>query len=163
MWDKESRSVSWISESKQVLAHIFTTQNKLKIASIVTKGHLAQIHSSTVGDFSLIGMGSILQAGSRVEPESFIAAGAVVRPGVVIPSGELWAGNPARKLRDLSDKERAKLHYQSSEYVQVAMGHRDVMELGGNLFEGNLPIEAGDDVTLEPQEEELASVTASRA
>jgi hypothetical protein len=48
---------------------------------------------------------------------------------------ELWVGNPARKLRDLSEKERAKLHYQSSEYVQVATSHRDVMLLGGNLFE----------------------------
>ena len=107
----------------------------------------------------MIGMGSILQEGSRVESESFVAAGAVVQPGVVIPSGELWAGNPARKLRNLSETERAKLHYQSSEYVQVAMGHRDVMELGGNLFEGAL--EAGDEATAEMDEEHVASVTAA--
>lgn len=128
-----------------------------------TKGHLAQIHSSTVGDFSLIGMGSVLQEGCRVESESFIAAGAVISPGVVVPSGELWAGNPARKLRDLSDKERAKLHYQSNEYVQVAMGHRDVMELGGNLFEEVLPIKGGDELTTtELQEEQVASATPGR-
>lgn len=134
------------------------------IVFYITKGHLAQIHSSTVGDFSLIGMGSILQEGSRVESESFIAAGAVVGPGVAVPSGELWVGNPARKLRDLSEKERARLHYQSSEYVQVAMSHRDVMELGGNLFQGALPIEAGDNnVTPEPQREELPPESAGRA
>ena len=109
-------------------------------------------------------MGSVLQEGCRVEPESFIAAGAVISPGVVVPSGELWAGNPARKLRDLSDEERAKLHYQSDEYVQVAMGHRDVMKLGGNLFEETLPIEAGDDLTTaQLQEEQVTSATPGRA
>lgn len=110
-------------------------------------------------------MGSVLQEGCRVESESFIAAGAVISPGVVVPSGELWAGNPARKLRDLSDKERAKLHYQSNEYVQVAMGHRDVMELGGNLVEEAVPIEAGDDdvTAAELQEEQVDSATHGRA
>ena len=133
----------------------------------VTVGHLAQIHSSTVGDFSLIGMGSILQEGSRIGREAFVAAGAVVRPGVEIPSGELWVGNPARKLRDLSDKERAKLHYQSSEYVQVAMGHRGIMELGGNLLLGDdeelLQVGApGDDMDVETEEEKVTTPAAAR-
>ena len=135
-----------------------------RIGQGVTVGHLAQIHSATVGDFSLIGMGSIIQEGAIIESESFVAAGAVVGPGVVVKAGgtfmaaspiehgtrarllsfspcvflfpELWVGNPARKLRDLSENERAKLHFQSSEYVQVALGHHDVMQLGGGtLFE----------------------------
>lgn len=81
----------------------------------VTIGHLAQIHSSRVGNHSLIGMGSVLNDGCIVEDEAFIAAGTVVPPNTTIPSGELWVGNPARKLRDLSQKEREKLHYQASE------------------------------------------------
>ena len=127
------------------------------------KGHLAQIHSSTVGDFSLVGMGSVLQEGCRVEPESFIAAGAVLRPGAVVPSGELWAGNPARKLRNLSTEERAKLHYQSDSYVKVALGHRNVMELGGNIFEGALSIEAGEKGPMEEvEEQEVATASTGR-
>jgi hypothetical protein len=99
----------------------------------VTVGHLAQIHSATVGDFCLIGMGSVVQEGAVIESEAFIAAGAVIRSGQVVQAGELWVGNPARKIRDLSVEERQKLHYQSSEYVKVATGQRHVMELGGNL------------------------------
>jgi gamma-carbonic anhydrase len=99
----------------------------------VTVGHLAQIHSATVHDFSLIGMGSILQPGVVVERESFVAAGAVVPRGQVVHTGELWVGNPARKLRDLTPEQRKKLHYQSDEYVKVGLSQKQVMELGGNL------------------------------
>jgi gamma-carbonic anhydrase len=81
----------------------------------VTIGHMAQIHSATIKDFSLIGMGSYIGENVVVESESFIAAGAVVAPGTVVPSGQLWVGHPARKLRDLSPLEREKLHYQSDE------------------------------------------------
>jgi hypothetical protein len=108
-------------------------------------------------------MGSILQEGSRIESEAFVAAGAVVRPGVVVPSGQLWVGNPARKLRDLSEKERQKLHYQSSEYFQVAISQRDVMELGGNLLDDTLQVEEGDESEQEAgemKEEERTRVAA---
>jgi carbonic anhydrase/acetyltransferase-like protein (isoleucine patch superfamily) len=105
----------------------------LVIGQGVTVGHLAQIHSATIGDYSLIGMGSVLQEGCRIENESLVAAGAVVLKNQVVPSGELWVGNPARKLRNLTPQERDRLHYQSSEYVKVATTHQPVMELGGNL------------------------------
>lgn len=103
------------------------------IGNGVTVGHLASIHSATVHDYSLIGMGALLQEGVVVNEESFVAAGANVPRNTVIESGELWAGSPARKLRDLRPEERKKLHFQASEYVGVAGGHSGVMELGGNL------------------------------
>lgn len=103
------------------------------IGNGVTVGHMASIHSATVHDHSLIGMGSVLQEGVVVKEEAFIAAGAVVSKDTVVESGELWAGSPARKLRDLTSEERQKLHYQASQYVGVAGTHKDVMELGGNL------------------------------
>lgn len=114
---------------------ITSRQQHTIIGNGVTIGHLAQIHSATVEDFCLIGMGSIIQEGAKIETESFVAAGAVVGPGQVVKSGELWVGNPARKLKDLSDKERTRLHYQSSEYVTVATGQQGVMDLGGNVSE----------------------------
>jgi carbonic anhydrase/acetyltransferase-like protein (isoleucine patch superfamily) len=104
-----------------------------RIGRGVTIGHLAQIHSATVGDYSLVGMGSVVQEGAVIESEAFVAAGAVIGPDQVVKSGELWVGNPARKLRDLSHDERRRLYKQSSDYVQVASGQRDVMLLGGNL------------------------------
>ena len=97
----------------------------------VIVGHLAQLHSSTVEDFALIGMGSILNAGSHVETEALVAAGAVIPANTRVKAGELWVGSPARKVRDLTSEERQKLHYQSSEYVKVALTHP--MKLGDNI------------------------------
>lgn len=99
----------------------------------VTVGHLAQLHSCTVHDYCLIGMGSVINEGVVVGRETLVAAGAVVRAHTHVGSGELWVGNPARKLRDLTAADRQRLHYQSSEYVKVALTQTNVMALGGNL------------------------------
>mmetsp|Transcript_18257 Transcript_18257/g.50688 ORF Transcript_18257/g.50688 Transcript_18257/m.50688 type:complete len:306 (-) Transcript_18257:250-1167(-) len=114
---------------------ISATVNHTQIGNGVTVGHLARIDSATIGDNCLIGMGSVLLPGVQIGDESFIAAGAVVSKDTEISSGELWVGNPARKLRDLTPKERQRLHYQSSEYVKVASSHADVMKLDGGLPE----------------------------
>ncbi|CAB9498963.1 Gamma carbonic anhydrase [Seminavis robusta] len=99
----------------------------------VTIGHLAQIHSAKIEDHCLIGMGSVIQEGCEIESESFIAAGAVLPAKTVVKAGELWAGVPAKKLRDLTAEQREKLHYQADEYVKVAKNQSGVMELGGNM------------------------------
>ena len=99
----------------------------------VTVGHCAQIHSAIVEDHCLIGMGAILCSGSRVESLSFVAAGAVIGRNVVVGSGELWVGNPGRKLRDLTVKEKDHLYFQADEYVKLATSQSGVMDLGGNI------------------------------
>lgn len=104
-----------------------------QIGDGVTIGHLAQIHSAIIEDHCLIGMGSVIGEGCEIQTESFIAAGAVLPPKTVVQSGELWAGVPARKLRDLTEQQREKLHYQADEYVKVARNQSSVMELGGNM------------------------------
>ena len=83
------------------------------IGNYVTVGHSAQIHSATVGDECLIGMGCVLKPGSVVGSQSFVAAGAVIDRGDVVKSGELWGGNPARKLRELTAEEKAKIRTQA--------------------------------------------------
>lgn len=104
-----------------------------KIGNDVTVGHGAHIHSATVDDGALIGMGCILNPGVHVKEGGFVAAGAVVKAGTTIPSGELWVGNPARKLRDLKTEEKERLGYQAQEYVKKGMEQSDVMEVGGNM------------------------------
>lgn len=94
---------------------IDATKNHTRIGSGVTVGHLASIHSATIEDHCLIGMGSLIQEGAVIKEESFIAAGANVTKNTVVESGELWVGNPARKLRDLTSTERQRLHYQANE------------------------------------------------
>jgi Carbonic anhydrases/acetyltransferases, isoleucine patch superfamily len=85
----------------------------------VTVGHGCIIHACTIGDYCLIGMGAIILDGATVEANAFIAAGAVVGPGKVVRSGELWAGNPARLMRQLSEKDIVGLRYSADHYVKV--------------------------------------------
>jgi carbonic anhydrase/acetyltransferase-like protein (isoleucine patch superfamily) len=94
---------------------IDSARDHTRIGNGVTVGHLASIHSATVHDHCLVGMGSMLQEGVVVHEESFIAAGANVPANTTVESGELWVGNPARKVRDLTSQERQRLHYQASE------------------------------------------------
>lgn len=102
------------------------------IGKYVTVGHAAHIHSATVGDESLIGMGAVLKPGSVVESQSLVAAGAVVDRGSMVRGGEIWGGNPARKLRDLTVEEKEQLRRQAEKYIRVGQMHCHVMGLGGN-------------------------------
>lgn len=77
------------------------------IGEEVTIGHGALLTSCTVGSRVLIGQGAIVQAGADIGSDSMIAAGAVVLPNTVVPSKQLWAGNPAKYVRDLTDEELA--------------------------------------------------------
>jgi len=112
---------------------IDSARDHTRIGNGVTVGHLASIHSATVHDHCLIGMGALLQEGVVVEEESFVAAGANIPKNTVVGSGELWVGSPARKIRDLTPQERERLHYQADAYVGVASALKDGMTLGGNL------------------------------
>lgn len=74
----------------------------------VTIGHSASVIGATVGDNVIVGMGSTVSPGAVLESGSFLAAGAVVHEGQVVKTGELWAGDPARKLKDLGEKQKVR-------------------------------------------------------
>jgi len=60
------------------------------------------VHGCTIKDNVLIGMGSIVMDGCVVESNSIIAAGAVVTAGTHVPEGSVFAGMPAKKIKDIS-------------------------------------------------------------
>lgn len=90
----------------------------------VTIGHCATVHAATIGDNCLIGMGATVLDGVQVGSGSIVAAGAVVPPRTVIPSGQVWAGNPAKFLRNLSAEEQAFIAKSASNYAELADQHR---------------------------------------
>lgn len=92
---------------------------KLLIGRRVTVGHGAILHACEVGDSCLVGMGARLLDNAVMEPYSMLGAGSVLTPGKVIPTGELWVGNPAVKRRDLSAEERQSLDYSAAHYVKL--------------------------------------------
>ncbi|WP_447554848.1 gamma carbonic anhydrase family protein [Vreelandella sp. EE22] len=91
----------------------------LTIGDDVTIGHKAMLHGATLGSRILVGMGSIVMDGAVVEDEVIIAAGAVVTPGKQLKSGYVYAGNPAKALRPLKEKERAFFTYTAGNYVKL--------------------------------------------
>ncbi len=91
----------------------------LTIGDDVTIGHKAILHGATLGSRILVGMGAIVMDGAVVEDEVIIAAGAVVTPGKHLAGGYVYAGNPAKALRPIQDKERAFFPYTAGNYVKL--------------------------------------------
>jgi carbonic anhydrase/acetyltransferase-like protein (isoleucine patch superfamily) len=91
----------------------------LVIGDDVTVGHGAIVHACTVKDACLIGMNATVLDGAVVSRHAIVGAGAVVSPGKVVGEGELWVGNPARRVRMLSDQEIERLYYSARHYVKL--------------------------------------------
>ena len=93
------------------------------IGDDITIGHMALIHACTLQSGCFIGMKSCVLDGAVVETGAMVAAGAVVSPGKVVKSGELWAGVPARSLRDLRPDELAYWPESVAGYQELAANH----------------------------------------
>jgi carbonic anhydrase/acetyltransferase-like protein (isoleucine patch superfamily) len=89
------------------------------IGADVTIGHAAVIHACTIEDACLIGMHATVLDGAIIRKHGFVGAGAVIAPGKVVGTGELWVGNPARKLRDLDARQIEQLYYSAQHYVRL--------------------------------------------
>src|SRR5580700_11013335 len=72
------------------------------IGNNVSIGHNAIVHGCTVSDNVLIGMGAIVMDNAIIGENCIIAAGAVVLEGTVVPPGSIFAGVPAKKVKDIS-------------------------------------------------------------
>ena len=95
----------------------------LVIGDEVTIGHQATLHGCKIGNRVLVGMGAVVLDGVVVEDEVIIAAGAMVPPGKVLESGHVYAGNPARPLRELKPAEREFFAYSAANYVKLKDQH----------------------------------------
>jgi carbonic anhydrase/acetyltransferase-like protein (isoleucine patch superfamily) len=89
------------------------------IGEDVTIGHKAIIHACRIEDAVLIGMGAIVLDGAVVKKHGFVGAGALIAPGKVVGEGELWLGNPAKRVRMLTDAEIEALYYSAQHYVRL--------------------------------------------
>ena len=82
--------------------HCTYQKSPTTIGNNVSIGHNAIVHGCTIQDNVLIGMGSIVMDDCVIESNSIVAAGAVVTKGTRIPSGTVFAGMPAKKIKDIS-------------------------------------------------------------
>jgi gamma-carbonic anhydrase len=95
-----------------------------RIGANVTIGHMCLIHACTLEDESFVGMKACVMDGAVVESGGWVAAGAVVTPGKRVPKGQLWAGTPARHMRDLTAEEQLYIRELPKHYRQLAAEYR---------------------------------------
>lgn len=97
--------------------------NALIIGDEVTIAHSVTLHGCTIGNQVLIGIGAIVLDGAVLQDRLMLGAGSLVPPGKILESGYLYLGNPAQKIRPLTDIEYEKLHYSANYYVSIKDKH----------------------------------------
>ena len=100
------------------MLHVTNGKFPLNIGSQVTIGHCAKLHGCTLEDLCFIGIGAIVLDGAVVQKNSMVAAGALIKPNFVVPSGKLAAGVPAKIIRDLNVEEVADFEKSAERYVK---------------------------------------------
>ena len=98
------------------------------IGENVTVGHGVILHSCTIGDCAMIGMGAVVLSRASIGAGSVVAAGAVVREGEVIPPNTLFAGVPATFKKELGSKVQDANIANAMEYVHLVSDYRTMEE-----------------------------------
>jgi len=104
--------------------HVTTDRYATTIEPDVTVGHRAVLHGCTVREGALIGMGALVLDQADIGPGAMIAAGALVTPRTRVEAHTLYAGVPARRIRDLTADERKHIAWSASHYCDLAATYR---------------------------------------
>jgi carbonic anhydrase/acetyltransferase-like protein (isoleucine patch superfamily) len=101
--------------------HCTYQKNNTVIGDNVSIGHNAIVHGCTVHNDVLIGMGSIVMDRAVVHSNTIIAAGAVVLEDTVCEGGAIYAGVPAKKVKDIApEKISGEIHRIANNYIKYA-------------------------------------------
>lgn len=86
----------------------------------ITVGHSAVLHACTVEDDAFIGIQACVMDDCVVEQGAMLAAGALLTPGKRVKAGEVWAGRPAKKLRDINQADLDFFEINRQRYTRLA-------------------------------------------
>lgn len=100
--------------------HCTYQKARTTIGDNVSIAHNAIVHGCTIESNVLIGMGAIIMDDAVVGENSVIAAGAVVLSGTIIEPGSIYAGMPAKKIKDISEEMRAVIQRTARNYPMYA-------------------------------------------
>ena len=99
----------------------------MHIGNNVTVGHLVMLHGCTVGDGSLIGIGSVVLNRAVIGKGSIVGANTLIPEGKVFPDHVLIVGSPGKIVRQLSAEEVARLQHSAEHYVANARRYRETL------------------------------------
>jgi len=100
----------------------------MKIGANVTVGHLVMLHGCTVGDGSLIGIGSVILNRAVIGKGCIVGANTLIPEGKVFPDHVLIVGSPGKVVRELSAEEVARLQASAAHYVANAERYRQTLQ-----------------------------------
>lgn len=97
----------------------------------ITVGHSAVLHACTIENNAFVGIQACVMDDCIVEQGAMVAAGALVTPGKIVRTNEVWAGRPAKKLRDINEQDMAFFQLNRDRYVRLARQHKAEQTLSG--------------------------------
>ncbi len=97
----------------------------MHIGKNVTVGHLVMLHGCTVGDGSLIGIGSVILNRAVIGQSCIVGANTLIAEGKIFPDRCLIVGSPGKVIRQLSDEEVARLQDSAAHYVANARRYQE--------------------------------------
>jgi carbonic anhydrase/acetyltransferase-like protein (isoleucine patch superfamily) len=103
-----------------VVIHCTYQKAGTTIEDNVSIGHNALVHGCTLRSNTLVGMGAIVMDNVVVEEYTIIAAGAIVLENTICESGYIYAGAPARKIKAISNEQRALLQQLPKNYIMYS-------------------------------------------
>ena len=100
-------------------------QSPTTIGNDVSIGHNAIVHGCTIHDRVLVGMGSIIMDDSIIGSNSIIAAGSVLPKNTLVPEGSVYAGIPARKIKEISPElQKVEVERIAANYIKYASWYK---------------------------------------
>lgn len=106
------------------------------IGEDVLVGHMAMIHGTVIENRGFVGLSATTMNGCVIEEEGMLAAGALLSPGKRIERRQLWAGSPAKPMRDLNDEALAGMQLGVAHYVHNGKAHAAALGIDLGPSEG---------------------------
>ncbi len=109
--------------------HATYKKSPTTIGDNVSIAHNAVVHGCTIEDNVLIGMNAVVLDDAIIESNSIVAAGSVVTKGTVVKSGSVYAGAPAKKIKELSPELlEGEINRIANSYAMYASWHDSELE-----------------------------------
>jgi len=98
------RMANKVNVQDGAVIHCTYLKSKTIIGNNVSIGHNAIVHGCVIEDNVLVGMGAIIMDHAKIGANSIIAAGAVILENTIVEPGSIYAGVPAKKVKDISEE-----------------------------------------------------------
>ncbi len=116
--------------------HCLYQRSVIEIGNNVSIGHNVVIHGARIMDNVLVGMGSVILDNAEIGKNSIIAAGSVVLTGTKIEPGSIYAGVPARRVKDVDPQQTSEMINRiADDYIMYAGWHRETRDEGQGTSE----------------------------